>query len=272
MERPVLVTGSSSGIGLATALHLADQGFRVIASARTVEGCRLVGEAATRAGVTVETAVVDVRDPGTYTELVPRLDLWALVNNAGHLIAGTVEDVAIDEARDLFETLLFGPMRLVQLALPAMRHRGEGRVVNVTSATSHVTGPLLGWYGAVKHAMTAMNESLRAEVAGTGIQVVAVEPGAVDTAIWDTFEAQAKSRGPGSRTPATYERALGLLRRARPRMHGPDLVAAAVAAALQSGRAKHTYRVGWDARALWLAARLVPPGARDRVVRSALRL
>jgi NAD(P)-dependent dehydrogenase (short-subunit alcohol dehydrogenase family) len=271
VERTVLVTGSSSGIGRATALHLAGLGFRVVASARTADGCQVVEDAAARAGVTVETAVVDVRDPATYAELVPRLEPWALVNNAGCLVAGTVEDVAIDDARGVFETLLFGPFRLVQLALPAMRRRGDGRIVNVSSATAHGTSPLLGWYGAAKHALSAMNESLRAEVAAAGIQVVAVEPGAIATALWDDAEADLSRRAPTSRTPAAYERALSLVRSARPRMPGPETVAATIAQALQAGRARHTYRVGWDAWAV-PAARLLPAAVRDKVVRSALQL
>lgn len=272
MERTVLVTGASSGIGLATTLHLAELGFRVVASTRSPGKAAEVEDAASRVGAEVETVVFDVTDPATYEEVVPALDLWGLVNNAGVMHVGTVEDVPIDTVRQQFDTLVFGAFRLAQLAVPAMRRRGEGRIVNVSSAAAHATGPLLAWYGAAKHAMGAVSDAFRAEVAGWGIDVVAVEPGAVRTPIWDKAEAELERRLPASRTPRAYERALSLLRGSRSRMPGPEVVAAVIGRALGSGRPRATYRVGWDSWVLPAAARLLPPGAKDKVVRTVLRL
>jgi NAD(P)-dependent dehydrogenase (short-subunit alcohol dehydrogenase family) len=185
---------------------------------------------------------------------------------------GTVEDVPIDTARRQFEALVFGPFRLAQLALPAMRRRGDGRIVNVVSAAAHAAGPLLGWYGAAKHAMGAATEAFRAEVAGWGIDVVSVEPGAVRTPIWDKAEAELERRAPTSHTPGAYERGLAVLRASRPRMPGPEAVATVVGDALQAGRPRRTYKVGWDSWVLPAACRVVPPGAKDKVARAVLRL
>lgn len=272
VERRVLVTGANAGIGLATTLHLADLGFRVIGSVRGPAQAGEVEEAAARAGAQVETVVFDVTDPAGYEDLVPALDLWALVNNAGVMHVGTVEDVPLETVRQQFDTLVFGAFRLAQLALPAMRRRGEGRIVNVSSAAAHATGPLLAWYGAAKHALGAVTDAFRAEVAGWGIDVVAVEPGAVRTAIWDKAEVEMERRRPLSHTPQAYERALALVRSLRPRMPGPEVVAAVIGEALRSGRPRPAYRIGWDASVLPQAARLLPAGAKDRVLRAALRL
>jgi NAD(P)-dependent dehydrogenase (short-subunit alcohol dehydrogenase family) len=163
-------------------------------------------------------------------------------------------------------------MRLAQLVLPTMRRRGEGRIVNVTSTAAHVTGPLLGWYGAAKHALAALTDALRPEVAGAGIVVVAVEPGAIGTRIWDRAEAELRRRAPTSATPGAYGRGLAVIRRLRPRMPGADIVAAAIGDALLSGVPRPTYAVGWDATVSPAVGRLLPARARDRVLRRALDL
>lgn len=272
MERRVLVTGGNSGIGLATALDLARRGFRVTASVRAPDKAKVVEAAADEAGVAVETVVLDLDDPASYEDLVPDLDLWGLVNNAGWTNAGTIEDVPVATARRQFDALVFGPLHLATLALPAMRRRGEGRIVTVSSVAGHVTGPLLGWYCAAKHAVSAAIEALRAEVKVWGVDVVAVEPGAIRTPIWDKAAAELERRRPTSRTPQAYDRGLRIVRRIRPRMPGPEAVAAVIGEALQAGRPRRTYKVGWDSYVLPPATRVTPPGVRDQVVRRALRL
>jgi short-subunit dehydrogenase len=272
VERRVLVTGASSGIGMATALELARLGFRVIASARDPAKADDIEEAAEHEGLTVDTVVLDVTEPAGYECVVPSLGLWGLVNNAGYMEIGTLADVPVDDARRLFDTLVFAPARLVQLALPAMRQRGEGRIVNVISAAGHTTGPLLGWYGAAKHALAALGDALRPEVAGWGVDVIAVEPGGTDTAIWDSAAAQLDRRGPASRTPAAYRRAQEVISSLRPHMPGPEVVASTIGRALRSGRPHPVYRVGRDSALLAAGARFLPPPAKDRLLRAGLRL
>lgn len=163
MRRPVLVTGANSGIGLATVLHLARLGFPVVGSARTAAKAETIQRQAEAAGVPVDTVVLDVADSGSYENVVAGLDPWGVVNNAGYINLGAIEDVDMDSVRRQFETMVFGPMRIVALSLPAMRMRGEGRILNVISVAAHTTGPPVGWYSAVKHALAAATEALRIE-------------------------------------------------------------------------------------------------------------
>lgn len=272
MERNVLVTGSNSGIGLATALHLADLGFRVIGSARTADKAAVIEDAARGAGSKIETVVLDVRDEASCEAVIPELALWGLVNNAGYMNVGTVEDVAAATVRSQFETLVFAPLRLAQVALPGMRRRGEGRIVNVSSTSAHTSGPFVGWYSAAKHALAAVTEAFRTEVAGWGIDVVAVEPGGVRTAIWDKAERDLNERGPTSNTPLAYERARAILEALRPRMSDAGKVAAVVGEALVAGRPRPVYKVGPDAWMLPPVFSLAPSRWRSMLARKMLGL
>src|SRR5207248_7028969 len=107
------------------------------------------------------------------------------VNNAGYSNMGAVEDVSDEEARDQLDAMVLAPIRLARLALPHMRQQGGGRIVNVSSIYGVATTPLTGWYQAAKHALEAVTDALRMEVAGAGIHVALVEPGGFDTGIWE---------------------------------------------------------------------------------------
>ena len=198
--RPVLTTGATSGIGLATVIELARRGFRSIGSARSEAKAERVHAAAAEAGVEVETVIFDVTDADACTEVVAGLDLYGLVNNAGYAVTGAIEDVDDHQARQVLEAMVSAPMRLARLALPAMRERGEGRIVNPSSIAGVATAPLAGWYTGSKHALEALSDALRNEVARDGVKVVLVEPGGFRTGIWDEFAADiARLEAEGSR-------------------------------------------------------------------------
>jgi short-subunit dehydrogenase len=152
-QRPVLTTGANSGIGLATTIEVARRGFHSIGTVRSKAKAKVVHQAAAEAGVDVETVLLDVTDDEQCLRVVDGLDLFGLVNNAGYALTGAIEDVSDDEARQLFETMVFAPMRLARLALPAMRANGEGRIVNISSIAGLVSSPLAGWYTGAKHAI-----------------------------------------------------------------------------------------------------------------------
>lgn len=176
----VLVTGCSSGIGRATARRLAERGWTVYASARRREaiaglrgaGCRLLE--------------LDVTDEASMEAAVRAVEadcgaVGVLVNNAGYSQSGAIETVPLDEVRRQFETNVFGLVRMCQLALPAMRSRRRGRIVNISSMGGRLVFPGGGVYHASKYAVEAISDALRFEVAGFGVHVVVVEPGAIRT-------------------------------------------------------------------------------------------
>jgi NAD(P)-dependent dehydrogenase (short-subunit alcohol dehydrogenase family) len=269
-DRAVLVTGANSGIGLATVLELARRGFRAVGSVRSEEKAAVVEKAAADAGVAVETVLLDVDDAAACERVVPGLGLWGLVNNAGYALTGAVEDVGDEEAEALFQTMVHAPMRLVRLALPSLREQ-RGRVVNVSSIAGRVSTPFAGHYTGAKHALEALTDALRVEVAGDGVKVVLVEPGGFRTGIWEEFERDiAERERQGSRFVGAYRRSLRAQQLVEPLMGDPEQCARAIATALTTRVPRARYLVGLDAQAANLAYRLTPTMIRDRAYRFTL--
>lgn len=268
MERTVLVTGANSGLGRETVIHLGSLGFRVVGTARSEEKLEAIDKAARDAGVEVEGALLDVTDEPACAAVVERYDPWAVVNNAGYMNVGRVVDVIREEARRQLDTLVVAPMRLAALALPGMRRRGEGRIVNVSSTIAHGTAVMTGWYQASKHALDAATDALRREVAGDGIYVVLIEPGGLNTGLWDKAAEDIERRRAAA--PTEYGRAERILRATQGRMTEPARAAEAIGRALTAGRPAIRYRVGADARVVPLVDRLLPDGLQDRIQRRAL--
>ncbi len=133
------------------------------------------------------------------------------MNNAGYSITGSIEDVSDDEARAAFETMVLAPMRLTRHALLHMRADGGGRIVNISSIYGRTTTPLTGWYQGTKHALEALSDALRMEVARDGVRVILIEPGGFKTGIWEETQREiAKREGSryDGRVPAhTHEHA-----------------------------------------------------------------
>ena len=176
----VLVTGASSGIGAATARLLLERGWRVFAAARRLEAMEPL------AAMGAEVLALDLSQERSRQELVDQLTakvgaLDALVNNAGFGEVGPLETVPLDRARAIFEVNVFGLMGLTQKLVPAMRERGSGRIVNISSIAGRWVSPGSGWYGASKFALEALSDALRLELKAFGVQVVVVEPGIIAT-------------------------------------------------------------------------------------------
>jgi short-subunit dehydrogenase len=272
VRRTVLVTGATSGIGLATVLHLPGLGFHTVGSARSADEAEELRDRAGRAGVQIETIVLDLHEPHAGEEVLSDLGVWGLVNNAGYMNVGPIEDVPIDTVRRQFEAMVFAPVRLAQLVLPGMRSAGEGRIVNVSSVMAHVTGPLIGWYQAAKHAMSATTDALRIEVSDFGIDVSLIEPGGHHTGIWAKAEADLVARRQGSVYQAAYDRGLDILRSMEPKMSGPEPVAEAIGRTLRAGRPRSRTRVGADTPVLETLHKVLPQPAKDWLTRSAVGL
>jgi NAD(P)-dependent dehydrogenase (short-subunit alcohol dehydrogenase family) len=266
-RRTVLTTGANSGIGLATVIELSRRGFDSVGSVRSAAKARQVRRAATEAGAEVRTVLLDVNDGRVCEKVISRLRPWGLVNNAGFGPVGAIEDVDDREAVQVMETMVIAPMRLARLAIPNMRASGGGRIVNLSSIYGLTTTPLSGWYQAAKHAIEALSDALRVEVAHDRIRVIVVEPGGFDTAIWDRDRVRE-----GSRYREAYKRVDLGVRLSRPFMGDPKQVAHTVGRALTASHPHARYMVGLDAQAMALWHRVVPSAVKDRVTRLGLGL
>jgi NAD(P)-dependent dehydrogenase (short-subunit alcohol dehydrogenase family) len=265
-SQTVLVTGANSGIGLATVLEVARRGWTSVGTVRSEEKAEVVAKAAAEAGVAVEPVLLDVTDAEGCRRVVEEWRPWGVVNNAGYSLTGAIEDVDDDEARAALETMVVAPMRFARLALPHMREQGGGRIVNVSSIYGRTTTPLQGWYQGAKHALEALTDALRVEVAGAGVKVMLVEPGGFRTGIWERIENEIDELA-GSRYETGYERTLLATRLAQPFMGDPERVAAVIVGALASGRPRARYLVGYDAQVIALWDRVTPTPVKDLVTR-----
>src|SRR5215813_7915957 len=183
-----LITGASSGIGLATALQLSASGHKVYASMQTLDQQKELVEAAAARKLSVDLLALDVDHEesvqvavGQLLEREGRIDV--LINNAGIVSLGTIERSEAAAVQQMFETNFFGALRVVRAVLPSMRSWRGGTIVNISSAAGHVALPCLGIYSATKSALAAASESLASEVYPYGIRVVLIEPGFVKTPI-----------------------------------------------------------------------------------------
>jgi len=269
--RTVLTTGANSGIGLATTLELARRGFRSVGGVRSEEKARAVTEAAVRAGVRVETVLLDVTNVDECVQVIDQLRPYGLVNNAGYPATGAIEDVDDREARRVLETMAVAPIRLARLALPHMTALGIGRIVNVSSIYGRIATPLTGWYQAAKHALEGLSDALRIEVAATGVRVILVEPGAFRTRIWEEAERNVERRH-GARYEQAYRRSIAGIRMTQPLMGDPGRVAKVIGRAMCVRHPRSRYLVGYDARLLALTDLVVPTVVKDRLERIVLGL
>src|SRR5437764_9797874 len=171
--RVALVTGASSGIGEAAAHQLLDAGFTVYGTSRkAVAGEQRDGVVFLPLDVTDDQSVA-----GTVREVLDRSGrIDVLVNNAGVGTAGAAEESSIDQARALFETNLFGSIRMTRAVLPHMREQSGGRIINVSSVLGFMPAPFMALYAATKHAIEGYSESLDHEVREYGVRVLLVEP------------------------------------------------------------------------------------------------
>lgn len=274
MARSILVTGCSSGIGRDAARSLAARGWRVFATCRAEADCALLRSEG------LESFPLDLADEGSViagaAEAVARTGgrLDALFNNGAFAIPGAVEDLPRAALRDIFETNLFGQVDLTNRLLPAMRARGSGRVVFTSSVLGLVAAPWRGAYVATKFALEGIVDTLRLELAGSGIAVVLIEPGPIRTPFRRKsiphFERHVDWRASPHR--AAYETTL--LRRLYAAEPGrdrfecePAAVTARLVAALESRRPRPRYFVTKPTHAADLLRRLLPTVALDRVLR-----
>ncbi len=194
-----LITGTSTGIGHATALHLARRGYRVYATMRNTAKGDQLGAAAAAENLDLVIETLDVADHQSMLDCVARImvvegRIDILINNAGLSSSSPIETYPEDEHRALFEANYWGPVKLTQAVLPAMRERASGAIINISSVLGRIAWANQGAYCASKFAIEAFSEALAQEVAPFGIRVAIIEPGVTASAIFDN-------------TPVHYDRA-----------------------------------------------------------------
>jgi NAD(P)-dependent dehydrogenase (short-subunit alcohol dehydrogenase family) len=234
-----LVTGCSTGIGRATAIELTKRGFEVVATARRPQTIDDLDVAATLA--------LDVdSDKSVATAVAAAGPIDVLVNNAGFGVIGPVESVPLADIRRMFETNVFGVIRMIQAVLPQMRERGSGTIVNVTSLAGRVAPPFDGFYSATKFGIEGLSEALHYEVGHYGIRVVLIEPGVFETSFGANESRFAMEDGPYLELATQWEESRGKLP-ANDESTGPETVAAAIADAIEAKEHRLRHPVGADA-------------------------
>ncbi|MFE0380354.1 SDR family oxidoreductase [Streptomyces inhibens] len=272
--RPVVLTGTSSGLGKECALRLEQRGFRVFAGVRKAEdGERLRAEASS---ARLRPVLMDVTDEESIraaaaevAEAVGEQGVWALVNNAGTCVSAPLECVPPERLRQQLDTNVVGAVAVTQAFLPQLR-RTRGRIVNISSGLGSVAIPYLGAYATGQFAKEGMSDALRRELRPFGISVSVVKPGAIATPIWDKVRETGEeilNKAPediAGLYRASFERFLRMNeQRAQSSNTQPEDFARTVFRALTAPRPRTRYCVGTDARMAATLSRLLPDTALD---------
>ncbi|MDP6402124.1 MAG: SDR family oxidoreductase [SAR202 cluster bacterium] len=261
--KTVLITGASSGIGKATALHLAEKGYTVLGTSRSMERLTDLQAQAESSGLRVKPLELDINDDQATADALNRIldefgPLDALVNNAGYGLWGPVEDLTIQEVRDQFETNFFAALRLIKLVVPGMVEMHRGTIVNISSVEGRLATPFNGAYAASKFALEGLSEALRTELWPFGIRVAVVQPGLFQTQFQQNqVVGEAADTEGGIYTPylATYRSKHSRYERLAT---DPIAVAKVVHKVLRSRRPAFRHPVGLEARLGMIGARLIP--------------
>ena len=259
-----LITGSSSGIGLLTAVTLARRGYRVAATMRDLNRRWLLDKSAQGAGVAdrLDVRALDISDFDSIARAVGnilrdhgRIDV--LVNNAGFAFAGFTEDIRLTELRQQMDTNFFGHVAVTQAVLPARRAQGSGHVIMVSSESGRMGSPGIGSYSASKFALEGWSETLRLECRALGIKVVLVEPGAFKTDIWDRNTRLNEGLTSGKSPNQERGRKLKEWAVTTPKAD-PQQVADLIARIADDPDPRLRYMIGRDAFMHWWLSKLLP--------------
>jgi NADP-dependent 3-hydroxy acid dehydrogenase YdfG len=270
----VLITGTSSGIGHATAELLQARGYDVYATARKPEA---IADLAQRG---CHILALDVTSEESMAAAVDQVNQAAggvdvLINNAGYSQSGAVESIPIEDVRAQFDTNVFGLIRMCQLVLPGMRERGQGKIVNIGSMGGRLTLPGGGLYHATKYALEAISDALRFEVRGFGVDVILIEPGLITTGFGAVASGSVDRAGQDSSGPyADFNRRVAKITAEAyegPMIKlggGPEKVAETIVKALGARRPKARYPVTPSAHLMIGQRRVTPDRVWDLMMRA----
>lgn len=270
MEKSILITGSSSGIGLCTCQYLKSKGYRVFGTARNLEAVNSLKEQG------IEAFQLDVNNSLQIKEVVNAITeltsgtLYALCNNAGFGQPGALEDLDRASLTAQFETNVFGLQELTNAVLPIMRRQGYGRIINLSSVLGFIALPFRGAYAASKYAVEGLTDSLRLELRNTLIYVSLIEPGMINTKFRDSALLAYSANIKDAESPFSdqYQRFLHNFKTNKLQRlgTGPIVVAKKIEHALESKRPKIRYRVTAATHLMATLKRLLPDRALDLIL------
>jgi NAD(P)-dependent dehydrogenase (short-subunit alcohol dehydrogenase family) len=279
-QRVAVITGSSSGIGLLTAIEFAQNGYTVVATMRDLGRSGRLEEAAQEANVRdrVDIRQLDVTDFNSIAASINaivhdhgRIDV--LVNNAGFSMSGFAEDMSLDELRRQFDTNFFGVVALSKAVIPIMRRQKSGHIIQVASVAGRVGNPMLSAYCSSKFAVEGWSESLRMELRALGIRVVVVEPGSFDTDIWTRNVTVAKGAlDPNSPNKERSQRFAQFVKGRTKHHPHARVVAQLILRIANNPNPRLRYMIGRDAKLHLLAQRLLPWRTYERMITKAVKI
>lgn len=277
-QEMVVVTGTSSGIGRATAEQLAAEGFHVLAGVRRQEDADKIKQK------NIEPVILDITAIDTLRALAERVEqdplgrpLCAVVNNAGIAVNAPLEMVPLDELRRQIEVSVIGQVAVIQALTPALL-KSSGRVVNIGSVGGKISMPGFGIYSAAKYAMEAINDSLRREMSSFGLKVIMITPGGVSTSLSEKGVTTA-NRLSKLMTPDQHRRHDRLFDAVKAQAESwatsgipPKKVAEVVSRAIHASNPRTRYTAGRDSALLTRLVRILPDKLLDRLLRSQMKL
>jgi NAD(P)-dependent dehydrogenase (short-subunit alcohol dehydrogenase family) len=255
-----IVTGSSTGIGYETSIALARHGFLTYATMRNLNKAEGIKSAANKENLPIHTKQLDVTDDMSVKNAVQTISsetggrIDVLVNNAGYVLSGAFEDLAMDEIKTQYETNFFGLIRTTQAVLPIMREQKSGIIVNISSGAGRFGYPGHSAYISTKFAVEGLSESISYELEPFGIKVVIVEPGVIRTNIVNTMVVARKSQDPNSAYSPMMQKMANTFEVLMKNSSSPDLVANVVLKAVKDKNPNLRYLAGNDVEQ-WLGAK-----------------
>jgi len=258
-QKVVIVTGSSSGIGLESALLLARNGYITYATMRSPEKDTSVKAAVQNEGLPIRVVQLDVTDDSSVKNGVNhiiseagRIDV--LVNNAGYGLGGALEDLAMEEIKSQFETNLFGLIRVTQVVLPTMRKQRSGRILNISSGNGIFGFPGFSAYVSTKFAVEGLSESIAYELEPFGIKVILIEPGFIMTNFRNSVMVAKKAQDPTSQYSALMKKIMGSVSKFEKNASSAELVANVILDAASNPNPRLRYLAGKDVES-WAAGK-----------------
>jgi short-subunit dehydrogenase len=275
-QQTVFITGATDGLGRSAALLLAEKGFRVFAAGRSAEKRAELDRLAAARKLPLETLELDVCDDNSVSRGVQQIlqkagNLDVLINNAGVGLMAVAEELKLDDLRRLYETNIFGLLRVTQAVLPNMRVRKTGRILMLSSVAGFLTPPTYGAYSSSKHAVEALSNALRLELYPFNIEVVLIEPGYIMTSFQQTAKEQAQSYIEGS-TASPYAKIYsgaiaGATNSRRESKTTPEDCARVILHAIEASHPKARYTVTPLAKWAAFGRRVLPDTLMDSFLR-----